>query len=41
MDGKALDVSKSTIMYFDEEGEKFGYNYQQLLLDILKEITKK
>lgn len=38
---EALDVSKSTIMYFDEEGEKSGYNYQQLLLAILKEITKK
>lgn len=38
---EALGVSKSTIMYFDEEGEKMGYNYQNLLLEILKEITKK
>lgn len=37
---EALGVNKSTIMYFDEEGEKSGYNYQQLLLTILKEITK-
>lgn len=38
---EALGVNKSTIMYFDEEGEKMGYNYQLLLLEILKEITKK
>ena len=38
---EALGVNKSTIMYFDEEGEKIGYNYQHLLLEILKEITKK
>lgn len=29
---EALGVNKSTIMYFDEEGEKIGYNYQHLLL---------
>ncbi|MCM1285805.1 MAG: helix-turn-helix domain-containing protein [Acetobacter sp.] len=38
---KALDVNKSTILYFDEEREKNGYNYQKLLLRILQEIIKK
>ena len=37
---EALNVSKSTILYFDEVGEKSGYNYQHLLLEILTEITK-
>lgn len=37
---EALDVRRSTIMYFDEEGEKYGYNHQQLLLEILEKITK-
>jgi Predicted transcriptional regulators len=36
----ALGVSKSTILYFDEEGAKHSYTYKKLLLDILKEITK-
>lgn len=38
---EALGVSKSAIMYFDEEGAKHEYNYQKLLLEILQEITKK
>ena len=38
---ETLGVNKSTIMYFDEEGEKMGYNYQLLLLEILKKITEK
>ncbi len=37
---EALNVSKSTILYFDEEGEKNGYNYQQLLLTILQKIVE-
>lgn len=35
---EALKVSKSTILYFDEEGEKNGYNYQRLLYTILQKI---
>lgn len=38
---EALGVSKSTILYFDEEGSKHDYNYQQLLLKILQAITEK
>ena len=38
--GEALNVSKSTILYFDEQGEKEGYNYQTLLLKILEEIVR-
>lgn len=37
---EALNVSKSTILYFDEQGEKEGYNYQTLLLKILEEIVR-
>lgn len=37
----ALGVSRSAILYFDEEGSKNGYNYQELLLKILQEIIKK
>lgn len=37
---EALGVSKSTIIYFDEEGEKNGYHYQELLLEILKKIVE-
>lgn len=37
---EALGVSKSTILYFDEEGEESGYNYQKLLLKILQTITE-
>ena len=37
---EALGVSKSTIVYFDEEGEKNGYHYQELLLEILKKIVE-
>lgn len=35
-----LNVSRSSIMFFDEEGEKNDYNYQILLLDILKKIVE-
>lgn len=34
----ALGVSRSSILYFDEEGEKHGYDHQQLLLEILQKI---
>lgn len=34
----ALGVSRSSILYFDEEGEKHGYNHQKLLLEILEKI---
>ena len=37
---EALDVKKSTILYFDEAGAKSGYNYQELLLEILQKITE-
>jgi Predicted transcriptional regulator len=37
---EALNVSKSAIMYFDEEGSKHGYAYKKLLLKILQELTK-
>lgn len=37
---EALGISRSTILYFDEEGEKIGYNYQQLLYTILKKIIE-
>ena len=37
----ALGVSRSAILYFDEEGSKNGYNYQELLLKILQAITKR
>lgn len=37
---EALDVKKSTILYFDEVGEKNCYNYQKLLLEILQKITE-
>lgn len=36
-----LGVKKSTIMYFDEEGAKYDYSYQRLLLTILEKITKR
>jgi len=36
-----LNVNRSSIMFFDEEGEKNGYNYQKLLLDILQKIVEK
>lgn len=35
-----LNVSRSSIMIFDEEGEKNEYNYQKLLLDILQKIVE-
>lgn len=37
---EVLNVNKSTIMYFDEEGSKYEYSYQKLLLAILEKITK-
>ena len=37
---EVLGVNKSTIMYFDEEGSKYEYSYQKLLLAILEKITK-
>lgn len=37
---EALGVSKSTILYFEEENIKHGYGYQMLLLKILENITK-
>ena len=36
----ALEVSKSTILYFDEEGEKNGYDYKRLLYTILQKIIE-
>lgn len=37
--GKALGVSRSTILYFDEEQEKNDYSYQELLFEILRKIV--
>lgn len=37
---EALGVSKSTILYFDEEGGQINYDYQLLLLKILEAIIK-
>lgn len=37
---KALGVSMSTILYFDEKGSQCGYKYQKLLLQILQELIK-
>ena len=37
---KALNISMSTILYFDERGEEINYQYQNLLFEILKELTK-
>ena len=37
---EALDVSKSTILYFEEESKKKGYNNQRLLFEILKKIIE-
>lgn len=36
---EALNVSKSTIMYFDEQATENSYNYQNMLLQILKKLT--
>ena len=38
---EALNVNKSAIMYFDEEGEKISYDYQHLLLQILEAIVNR
>jgi len=37
---EALNVNKSAILYFDEEGAKISYHYQKLLLKILEQIVK-
>lgn len=37
---EALKVRKSTIVYFDEEREEEGYNYEKLLLKILQKISE-
>ena len=36
----ALNINKSTILYFDEQGEKCGYDFKKLLLEILKKIVE-
>lgn len=34
-----IGIDKSTILFFEEEGDKNNYGYQKLLLSILKKIT--
>ena len=36
---KALGVSRSALLYFDEQGKKHNYHHQHLLLEILKALT--
>ncbi len=36
---KALEVKKSTILFFYEEGEEDGYDYKKLLLKILQKLV--
>lgn len=36
---KALNISRSSIMYFDEKGEDNGYDHEQLLYIILQKIV--
>lgn len=38
---KALDVSKSAIMFFEEEYSEKNLNYQKMLLYMLKTISEK
>lgn len=38
---KALDVSKSTIMFFEEEYSSKNCNYQTMLLGMLEKIVAK
>lgn len=37
---EALKINRSNILYFDEQGQKNGYNYQQLLYSILQKIIE-
>lgn len=37
---KALGVSKSTIIYFDEQGQKKNYDHQEMLWNILKKLNE-
>jgi len=34
-----MGIDRSTILYFEEEGAKNGYGYQEMLLSMLKEVT--
>lgn len=34
-----LGVKKSVILYFEEKGEECDYNYQKLLLEMLRKIA--
>lgn len=36
---KALGVSKSTIIYFDEQGQKKNYDHQDMLWNILQKLN--
>ena len=37
----ALDVSRSMLLYFDEEGKKNHYNHKKMLLTILELLVAK
>lgn len=37
---EALNVKKSTILYFNEMGEETGYKYKELLLNILEKMLQ-
>ena len=38
---EVLEIKRSTILYFDEEIQEHGYNYQKLLFQILQKIIEK
>ena len=33
---KALEVNRSTLLFFDEQGKQYNYNHQKMLLTILQ-----
>lgn len=37
----ALEVNRSTLLFFDEEGKKNNYNHQKMLLNILQLLETK
>lgn len=37
---KALEVNRSTLLFFDEQGKQHNYNHQKMLLTILQLLEK-
>lgn len=37
---QSLNISLSTLLYFNEEGQKHQYNHQRLLFDILTKLIE-